>query len=160
MIIPDVISLPGTALGVVLAGVNQFASASADQLLLTHPFAPTIFESIGGAIGGAGILFAVWWLYLKLRGREGLGLGDVKLLAMIGTTFGLHCAWFTIFIGSVLGSIIGILLGILSKKGLSHPIPFGPYLVVAVTAYILDFPSIYLMFRDNELPLHWGIFLE
>lgn len=156
MIIPNVISYPGTVIGFILAAINQFLSPP-ERLLLSDPFSPSLLHSGLGVLGSAGLLYAVWWLYLKLRGREGLGLGDVKLLAMIGATFGIECALFTIFIGSMLGSVVGIGLACLSKHGFSNYIPFGPYLVVAVVTFILGGPDVYELFVYGRIPPHWGV---
>ena len=156
MIIPNVISYPGTAIGFALGAVNQFLSP-ASAPLLGEPFTESLLDSAIGVLGSAGLLMAIWWLYLKLRKKEGLGLGDVKLLAMIGATFGIECALFTIFIGSMVGSVFGITLALLSKKGFQNYIPFGPYLVVAVCAYILDAPGIYALIFDDKIPFYWGV---
>lgn len=156
MIIPNVISYPGTALGFALGAINQFFSPATGPLL-EIPFTQSVLDSAIGVLGSAGLLMAIWWLYLKLRKKEGLGLGDVKLLAMIGATFGLQCALFTIFIGSMIGSVVGIGLALLSRKGFSNYIPFGPYLVVAVCAFILDAPGIFSLLFDNKIPLYWGV---
>ncbi len=156
MIIPNVISYPGTVIGLILAAINEFCSP-VDDLLLHTPFAPTLLDSAFGLLGGAGLLYSVLWLYLKIRKKDGLGLGDVKLLAMIGTIFGLECAWFTIFIGSMLGSVIGIGTALIKRQGLSNYIPFGPYLVAGLMAFVLDASGIYHILVEHEIPMSWSI---
>lgn len=135
-IIPDVISLPATLIGFILAGINQW----------THIFYPPMVDgllsALYGVLAGAGFLYVVAELYLKLRGREGLGLGDVKLLAMTGAFFGPHCALFTIFIGSLLGAVFGLLILLLGGKKITQEIPFGPYLAIATVLFIFTGDSI------------------
>lgn len=83
MIIPNLITYPGTTLGLLL-GVASSLFPTSSLLPLQQPFTQSIWESLLGILFGAGTLYLVWWLYLVLRKREGLGLGDIKLLAMLG----------------------------------------------------------------------------
>ncbi len=112
-IIPDVISLPGI-------GVGLLASLMIPQV--------TFLSSLGGALLGGGGLFLVATLYQWLFKREGMGGGDVKLLAMIGAFLGWKAVILTILLGSLIGSIIGIGLMILKGKDFKYAIPFGPFL--------------------------------
>jgi leader peptidase (prepilin peptidase)/N-methyltransferase len=112
-IIPDVISLPGI-------GVGLLASLILPQL--------TFFDSLKGLILGGGSLFVVATLYQWLFKREGMGGGDVKLLAMIGAFLGWKTVILTILLGSLIGSIIGISIMILKGKDFKYAIPFGPFL--------------------------------
>jgi leader peptidase (prepilin peptidase) / N-methyltransferase len=112
-IIPDVISLPGI-------GVGLLASLILPQL--------TFFDSLKGLILGGGSLFVVATLYQWLFKREGMGGGDVKLLAMIGAFLGWKSVILTILLGSLIGSIIGISVMILKGKDFKYAIPFGPFL--------------------------------
>ena len=112
-IIPDVISLPGI-------GVGLLASLLLPQL--------TFFDSLKGLILGGGSLFIVATLYQWLFKREGMGGGDVKLLAMIGAFLGWKAVILTILLGSLIGSIIGISIMILKGKDFKYAIPFGPFL--------------------------------
>ena len=129
-IIPDVISIPGTIIGVIVAGINGFTH------YLTPPIAENLLQSGTGVLFGAGFLWLIAKIYLLIRKREGLGMGDVKLLAMIGAFFGFEAVLFTIFMGSVLGSIVGVLLIIFAGRKFSNAIPFGPYLSVAAMIFI------------------------
>jgi leader peptidase (prepilin peptidase) / N-methyltransferase len=129
-IIPNVISLPGTLIGIVLAGVNEFFH------LFSWPFAEGLLESGLGILVGAGFLFFVAEVYLRLRKIEGLGMGDVKLLAMIGAFFGPHCAGYTIFLGSLIGSVIGMIMILCGGRKMSQHIPFGPYLSLGTFFYL------------------------
>ena len=156
MIIPDVITYPATIIGLVIGGINRYLPAH-DGRVIGYPFVSSPWESLYGLMMGPGLLLTVWWLYFKIRKREGLGLGDVKLLAVLGATFGMQCAWFTIFVGSILGSIIGMSLLLARRGSLASYIPFGPYLAVAATAYIFDAHLIVAHFIDQTVPLTWWI---
>ncbi len=129
-IIPNIISLPGTVIGVGLAGINHFFKVFAS------PIVPSLYGSFWGIALGAGFLWLVAEVYLRLRKLEGLGMGDVKLLAMTGALFGTGGAFYTIFIGSLLGSICGLALIIITGRKASQHIPFGPYLAIATVLYI------------------------
>lgn len=129
-IIPNVISLPGVVIGLVLAGINQFFS------VFNAPIVPDLKNAFYGLLAGAGFLLFISEIYLRLRKKEGLGMGDVKLLAMTGALFGLEGSLYTIFIGSFLGSILGILLVVCSGRKMSQQLPFGPYLALGTFVYI------------------------
>ncbi|MFN8627446.1 MAG: A24 family peptidase [Candidatus Binatia bacterium] len=112
-IIPDVISLPGIVLGLIFAAVG---------------YGPPLLDSAIGVLVGGGILYAVAAGYHALTGREGMGGGDIKLLAMIGAFLGWQAVFVTLILGSFTGSIIGIALILLQGKDSRVPIPFGPFL--------------------------------
>ncbi|NPA52779.1 MAG: prepilin peptidase [Aquificae bacterium] len=98
----------------------------------------SILDAVIGSVVGAGFLYVVAYLYLKLRGIEGLGLGDVKMLAFVGTYLGWFGSLFTIFFGSVLGVLLGVGISLLKKKKYEGQleIPFGPFLGVASVVYL------------------------
>jgi len=112
-IIPDVISIPGI-------GVGLFGS-------LVIPYL-TFVNSLIGILVGGGSLFLVATLYQLLFKREGMGGGDVKLLAMIGAFMGWKSVILTILLGSLVGSIVGIAIMLLKGKDFKTAIPFGPFL--------------------------------
>ena len=112
-IIPDVISLPGI-------GVGLLASLAIPQI--------NFIDSLIGALLGGGSLFIVATLYQWLFKREGMGGGDVKLLAMIGAFLGWKAVILTILLGSLLGSISGIIVMVSRGKDFKYAIPFGPFL--------------------------------
>jgi len=120
-IIPDTISLSGIVLG--------FASS-----FLSHKISWQ--ESGLGILLGGGVLLGVAFIYLLLTKREGMGGGDIKLLAMIGAFLGWQSLLFIIFFSSVLGSIIG--LALMSKQGTGSQtkIPYGPFLSIAALCYL------------------------
>jgi leader peptidase (prepilin peptidase)/N-methyltransferase len=114
-IIPDELSLGGLAAG----------------LLLSFLPGGDWKGSVVGALLGGGILYATAFLYEKIRGAEGMGGGDIKLLAMIGAFVGWRGTVATIFFGALLGSVGGILSMRKGGEGLKTAIPFGPYLCAA-----------------------------
>jgi leader peptidase (prepilin peptidase)/N-methyltransferase len=144
-IIPDLISKNGTYLGISLSIVNVFFP------FLSYPFNQNLFDLCFGLLAGGGFLYTVAKLYLWLRRRDGLGLGDVKLLFMVGAFFGYKGALTTIILGSMLGTIIGVLILILSRLKLSHYIAFGPYLVMGCYMYIFLGEEALLIVLDSLL---------
>ena len=143
-IIPDVISFPGMAIGFLAAACNQlWIFLYQGRPLFSAPIVPDIPQTLWGLLAGGGFLYAVSELYLLSRGKEGLGLGDVKLLAATGLFFGWQAALYTIFIGSIIGSVLGVLQLLVQGQKLSRPLPFGPYLAAATCLFL---------FTDPELP--------
>jgi len=112
-IIPDVISLPGI-------GVGLLASLIIPQI--------TFSNSLLGILLGGGSLFLIATVYQWLFKREGMGGGDVKLLAMIGAFLGWKAVILTILLGSLIGSITGIIVMVSKGKDFKYAIPFGPFL--------------------------------
>lgn len=115
-ILPNVITLPFTVVGIGLSFVDPRI---------------TWVDSLIGAFFGGGLLYFVAWMYLKMRGRDGMGMGDVKMMLLVGAFLGLPGALMTIFIGSLLGSVIGIALIRLSRKDWEYALPFGTFLAAA-----------------------------
>jgi len=111
-----VISLPGIGIGLLAS------------LILPRI---TLFNSLIGFLLGGGSLFLVATVYQWLFKREGMGGGDVKLLAMIGAFLGWKAAILTILLGSLIGSITGIIIILLKGKDFKYAIPFGPFLSLA-----------------------------
>jgi len=114
-IIPDELSLGGVAAGLLLS---------------VFPGGDWKGSILGGLLGG-GILYATAWGYEKATGGEGMGGGDVKLIAMIGTFLGWKGALFSIFAGSLLGVAGGVIAMRKGGEGLKTAIPFGPCLCAA-----------------------------
>ena len=149
-IIPDVISFPGMALGLAAAAVNQlWAAYHGGAPLFTPPVVPTIAAALWGLLAGGGFLYAVAELYRLSRGREGLGLGDVKLLAVVGLFFGWQASLYTIFVGSVVGSVLGVAQLLVQGHKLSRPLPFGPYLAIAALLFLFSDPELPRVFVQN-----------
>lgn len=118
-IIPDILSIPGIPIGFCSAGW----------------FIGFLNSGLGILIGG-GSLFALAFLYRLFTGREGMGGGDIKLLAMIGAFVGWKGVLFTIFASSLTGTVIGIFAMARQKKGMKLAIPFGPFLALGAVLYI------------------------
>lgn len=113
-IIPDVVTLPGIVVG--LLGAATVLPVG-------------IFNAFLGIVVGGGILWALAWASPYLFGKEGMGGGDIKLLAMVGAFLGWKAALLTIMIGSLFGSVIGVSLIALGLLKRDEYIPFGPFLV-------------------------------
>lgn len=131
-IIPDVISLPGILLGFAFSFVNVIT---------------TWQDSLLGLLAGGGILYAIALLYYLIRKQDGMGGGDIKLLAMIGSFLGWQSLPFVIFASSISGSVIGILAMVIQKKDSATRIPFGPFLSLAALLYMFFFSEIQTIYR-------------
>jgi leader peptidase (prepilin peptidase)/N-methyltransferase len=129
-ILPDVITLPGAAIGLVAS-------------ILREPI--DFSDSIEGAALGAGSLFLVSEVYLRVRGVEGLGFGDVKMMAMVGAFLGWKGVLLTLFVGSLVGSLVGVVVLARAGRdgdGLRTKLPFGTFLGVAAIACVYVGPRI------------------
>jgi leader peptidase (prepilin peptidase)/N-methyltransferase len=126
-IIPDIITLPGIPLffiaGFAMPGI-------------------TYIDSIIGILAGGGSLFLVAWIYHLVTKKEGMGGGDIKLLAMIGALIGWQGVLFTIFVASAVGTVSGILVMLKARKSMKLAIPFGPFLAIGGIAYIFIGPQL------------------
>jgi leader peptidase (prepilin peptidase)/N-methyltransferase len=87
-----------------------------------------------GAALGAGILLAVRWTWHRLKGVDAMGLGDVKMLAMIGAFLGWQQVWVVLFLASVAGALIGVGLAALRGRSMQSRLPFGTFLALAAFA--------------------------
>lgn len=121
MIIPNVLSLGGILVGLFGGFLNP------DRQFL---------DAFLGLILGGGFFWLTAYLYLVLKKKEGLGGGDIKLLAWIGTILGWKAVPFVILVSSFVGLFFGLATLLASKKKLSQAIPFGPYIVVATFLYL------------------------
>lgn len=121
-IIPDVISLPGILSGLGLSLVRWNGISWLDSLI--------------GILGGGGFLFLLAVVFERLTGKEGMGGGDVKLLAMIGAWMGWRTLPFVVLISSLAGIIIGGGSLLFSGRGYRTRIPFGPFLSLGALVYM------------------------
>ena len=96
----------------------------------------TVKDSLIGILAGGGSLWLVGFLYQKIAGKEGMGGGDVKLLAMIGALLGWKGVLFTIFFGSALGTLVGVAVMLPSGGVMKKKIPFGPFLSLGAAGYV------------------------
>ncbi len=145
-LLPNVITLPGWAAGLALAPFQDpaFFDEPVARVLASMMF-PRAAEaalpwvaSLTGALVGGGLLLSVALLYEKVRRRQGLGMGDVKMMAMVGAFLGWRLVLLTIFAGSVLGSIIGVFVVIFRGGNLQTKLSFGTFLALgAILAVFL-----------------------
>jgi leader peptidase (prepilin peptidase)/N-methyltransferase len=117
-LLPNVITLPGVAVGFVLS----FASE------------PGWLASLAGIAIGAGVLYGVAEAYYRIRHEEGLGMGDVKMLAMVGAFLGWKLTLVTLIMASFAGSIVGVALIATGKGSLKYALPFGTFLALGAAA--------------------------
>lgn len=115
-LLPDVLVLPLLWLGLI---VNSF-----------ELFVP-LHDALWGAVAGYMALWSVFWLFKLITGKDGIGHGDFKLLAMLGAWGGWQILPLTILLSSLVGAILGVILLRLRDAKTSTPIPFGPYLAIA-----------------------------
>lgn len=136
-IIPDAISLPGIVAGFAVSFVNPLVTWQSSAL---------------GILLGGGILYAIAAGYYLFAKREGMGGGDIKLLAMIGAFLGWQSLPFVIFSSSVLGSVVGIGAMLKQKKGGKTVIPYGPFLSIAAITFLFYQQEIRAFFVMFFLP--------
>ena len=113
-ILPNVITVPGIVIG----------------FILSFFLPPGWLSSLLGIVLGGGVLLLIMEAYARARGFEGLGMGDVKMLAMIGAFLGWHLMLLTLVLGSFAGSVIGVGLMASRRGGMKTALPFGTFLAV------------------------------
>jgi leader peptidase (prepilin peptidase)/N-methyltransferase len=116
--LPNVLTLPGIVLGVLFSLVTS----------------PGVAASLLGAAAGGAVLLVVRWGWRMATGAEGMGLGDVKMLAMIGAFLGHEMVVVVLFLSSVAGAAVGIVLAAAARVSMKERLPFGAFLAVA--AYV------------------------
>lgn len=112
-LLPDSLTLPLLWLGLLFNLGGHFASLS---------------DAVVGAMAGYGVLWLVFWLFKLATGKDGMGYGDFKLLAVMGAWMGWQMLPVTLLLSSVVGATVGIAMIVLIKHDRRVPIPFGPYL--------------------------------
>ncbi len=129
-IVPDVISLPGIGLGLLLSIVNW--------LLPMDPLSvgPSPMSSLIGILLGGGSLLGVAWAYQLFTGREGMGGGDIKLLAMVGAFLGWPAIPVALFFASLTGSLVGLGLMIQKQADGKFALPFAPFLCLGAILHL------------------------
>ena len=121
-ILPDVIDLPGIVVGIAIGALGVGAMYA--QLVLSS----NAIDAIAGGLLGAAVIVAVMGVYWLVRRIEGMGFGDIKMLAMIGAALGWRAVPGVLLIASVSGAIIGVPLALRSARGMRMPLPFGVFL--------------------------------
>jgi leader peptidase (prepilin peptidase) / N-methyltransferase len=136
-ILPDVVNYSGFAVGLALSLVTKPADGAAlwlaNRVFDFPPPSPVISlaDALLGAAFGSGLLWLVAEIYFRMRGREGMGFGDVKMMLMAGAFLGLKRTLLTILAGSVLGSVLGLAFMLARRKGSDYELPFGSFLGMA-----------------------------
>ena len=120
-IIPDVITLPGIPICFAASFVLPDITYKAALL---------------GILVGGGSLFLVAWVYSLITKKEGMGGGDIKLLAMMGALLGWQGVLFTVFVSSLVGTLSGLAVMLKSRQGMKLAVPFGPFLAIGGITYI------------------------
>ncbi len=114
-LLPDAITLPGIGVG----------------LLSSLFLPPGIRDALIGILAGGGVLWLIGEAYYRYAGEEGMGGGDVKMLAMIGAFLGWQLVIVTLVFSSIAGSVIGVLLIVTKRGGLKYALPYGTFLALA-----------------------------
>lgn len=163
-LLPDKLTLPGLALGIIFSLtvpvndlVSQFLpgminlplSADASARLLS------LFDSLLGAAVGAAFIYGAGAIYLRWRGTEGMGFGDVKLMAMVGAFLGIKLTVFTIFTASLAGSLFGLTTVLVVWLKRTHR--FARRLATAQAARKRAWQSAQVVYRNYQMP--FGVFL-
>lgn len=117
-ILPDRVTLPGVGVGLVAS--------------LWLP--PGLTSSVLGAVVGGGLLWGISEGYFRLRGRKGLGFGDVKMLAMVGAFLGWQLTLLTLFLASLTGSVAGVAIVAARRGDMQSALPFGTFLAAGALA--------------------------
>jgi len=119
-LLPNAITFPGIAAGIIFGMISGHLQ-----------------DSVIGAVAGYGVFWLVARMFLMLTGREGMGYGDFKLLAMLGAFLGWQALPFLIFLASFCGALVGSVYLLLTRKHVRAQIPFGPYLAASGMIWLL-----------------------
>jgi leader peptidase (prepilin peptidase)/N-methyltransferase len=157
MILPDVITLPGFAFALVTRAVvpNVYGLAFLSEGLLEGwpVWAVSVAGALLGAAVGGGSLWLMGWLWELLRGVEAMGLGDVKMLFMVGAYLGWPLTLLTIFLGVIGGAIIGVGLMLWRReRDMQMLLPFGIFLGIGAIASLLIGRQIVEWYVGNFIP--------
>lgn len=117
-ILPNSITLPGIAVGLVFSVLGP----------------PGWQSALGGVLLGGGVLYGIAWTYYWVRREEGLGMGDVKMLAMIGAFLGWKAVLVTLVLSSFSGALVGVALIAAQRGGMRLALPFGTFLALGAVA--------------------------
>lgn len=137
MILPDEFTLSGIVIGLVGAALNPHRE---------------FLDALYGVLMGGGFLWGMAYVYYLLTKQEGMGGGDIKLLAWIGALLGWKAIPFVIMSSAIIGSVVGLIMARKQKAGLKTVIPFGPYLALGAILYLFGGETIALWYIDLFLP--------
>lgn len=137
MILPDEFTLSGIVIGLIGAALNPHRE---------------FMDAFLGVLMGGGFLWGMAYVYYLLTKNEGMGGGDIKLLAWIGALLGWKAIPFVIMSSAIVGSVVGIVMSRKQKAGLKTVIPFGPYLALGAIFYLFGGETIALWYFDLFLP--------
>jgi leader peptidase (prepilin peptidase)/N-methyltransferase len=113
-LLPNVITLPAIAIGLISSAVLP----------------PGIIDALIGVVLGGGVLWLIGEAYFRYSGQEGMGGGDVKMLAMIGAFLGWKLVLVTLVFSSVAGSVIGLFVILIKRGGMKYALPYGTFLAL------------------------------
>jgi len=139
-ILPDAITFPGMAVGALFAFWIPVADGTARWLwrLLGGVYLPagafSLADGLLGALVGGGLLFALGEIWFRIKKVEGMGLGDVKMMIMVGLFLGLKLTVLTLLLGSLVGSVVGGGYMLLTRKDSAYELPLGTFLGLAALA--------------------------
>ena len=163
-LLPDKLTLPGLLLGLLFSlvvPVNDLASQFV-PLAVNLPFSGeltarllSLLDSLLGAVVGASFIYGAGAIYLRWRGAEGMGFGDVKLMAMVGAFLGMKLTVFTIFAASLAGSLFGLTTVLVVWMKRTHR--FMRRLADAQAARRRGWQSAQMVYRHYQMP--FGVFL-
>ncbi len=141
-ILPNAITYPGVLVGFAIGFLPPF-----DESMLTSD---SILSSAIGAAVGAGFLLFVALAYKLVRRIEGMGFGDVKMMAMVGAALGWEGVFLVILVGSILGTVIGVPIALRTEKRMQYPLPFGVFLGLG---------TLVILFFGHALEAAWAALL-
>lgn len=137
MILPDEFTLSGIVIGLLGAALNPQRE---------------FMDAFWGVLMGGGFLWGMAYVYYLMTKQEGMGGGDIKLLAWVGALLGWKAIPFVIMSSAIIGSVVGIIAARKQKSGLKTVIPFGPYLALGAVIYLFGGQTIALWYLDLFLP--------
>jgi leader peptidase (prepilin peptidase)/N-methyltransferase len=125
-LLPNAITIPGIAVGFMFSFFTE----------------PGWLSSLIGIVVGGGVLWLIAETYYRVRHEEGLGMGDVKMLAMVGAFLGWQLTLLTLMLASLSGTVIGLLLIITKRGGMKYALPFGTFLALGAAAAATIGPAV------------------
>jgi leader peptidase (prepilin peptidase)/N-methyltransferase len=149
-LLPDVFTLGGLAFGFVMAPFQSGEFFPAAGPMNLSSVLLRYYDSFLGVLMGAGFLWLVAEVYFRMKKVEGMGFGDIKMMAMVGAFLGWQHTWMTILLGSLLGALVGSFYIYILGRGAKYELPFGSFLAVGamiatvwgrpiITAYLGQF---------------------